>query len=348
MAIELNIQKQYSSFSLSLEFSSDAKKIGILGASGSGKSLTLKCLAGIEQPDSGRITVNNTILYDSAKKICQKPQVRKIGYLFQNYALFPTMTVEENISVGLKGKRTEKREKVQEFLQRFQLVGMEKRLPSQLSGGQQQRVALARILAYEPDVILLDEPFSALDSSLRDTMQQQLSELLSDYSGIVILVSHNREEIYQMSEELLILDEGKPVAKGPTKAIFDNPKSSAAARLTGWKNIGIVQPESSLFIPSWNFNLYPQKVIPSGVTGIAIRAHAFTLTPPKEEPFLCFPVYDPVITEEIGQYRIFFSPSPDAVEKLEAEIPKSLWTAKREDFPAAFYLKENDLLFLYE
>ena len=137
MAIEVRIKKKLGNFQLDIDFKTEENRIGILGASGCGKSMTLKCIAGIETPDEGRIIVDGTLLYDSAKKISLKPQKRHIGYLFQNYALFPTMTVEENIAAGLQGRKEEKRRRVVEMMEKFQLLGLGKQLPGELSGGQQ-------------------------------------------------------------------------------------------------------------------------------------------------------------------------------------------------------------------
>ena len=224
MAIEVKIQRKLNTFELNIDFKSDSKRIGILGASGCGKSMTLKSIAGIEPPESGLIKIEGKTVYDSENKVNLKPQKRNIGYLFQNYALFPTMTVEKNIAVGLKGKKQENAKRVREMIEKFQLTGLEKRFPAELSGGQQQRVALARIMAYKPDVILLDEPFSALDMYLKDRLQQELLELLEDYEGTVIMVSHSRDEVYRFSEELLIIDQGQIVAAGKTKELFQNPQ----------------------------------------------------------------------------------------------------------------------------
>ena len=168
MSLKVHIHSKLKGFELKVDFETNGKPMGILGASGCGKSMTLKCIAGIMTPDEGYIELRGKVLFDSKNKINLKPQDRKVGYLFQNYALFPNMTVAQNIAVGIRGSKSEKTEVVTKMLHNFHLQGLEKRYPSQLSGGQQQRVALARILAYEPDALLLDEPFSALDAYLKE------------------------------------------------------------------------------------------------------------------------------------------------------------------------------------
>ena len=278
MAIQVNIEKNFKGFSLRTAFESTTSSTGILGASGSGKSMTLRCIAGIETPDKGKIVINGRTVFDSEKKINLKPQERRIGYLFQNYALFPTMTVEKNIAAGLKGKKQENANRVREMIEKFQLTGLEKRFPSELSGGQQQRVALARIMAYKPDVILLDEPFSALDMYLKDRLQQELLELLNDYEGTVIMVSHSRDEVYRLSEELLIIDQGQIVAAGKTKELFQNPQRKEAARLTGCKNFtrAVYVDDHTAELTDWGITLRTeQRNIPENINYIGYRAHDF-------------------------------------------------------------------------
>ena len=275
--VELEIKKQYEKFRLDVAFKSEKKRIGILGASGCGKSLTLKSIAGIERPEKGRIVIDGVTLFDAGKKIFLKPQKRKVGSLFQNYALFPAMTVAKNIAAGLKGSKEEKQKKVQEMIGKFELTGLADRLPGQLSGGQQQRVALARIMAYEPDVILLDEPFSALDVFLKDRLQQELIEMLKDYEGTVIMVSHSRDEIYRFSEELLIMDQGKPVIYGETKEIFAKPVYKEAAKLTGCKNFSRIKrvDAHTAEILDWGITLHTNQEIDEQATWFGYRAHDF-------------------------------------------------------------------------
>lgn len=277
MAISVQIKKKLGNFRLDIRFQSDSKRIGILGASGCGKSMTLKSIAGIETPDEGRIEVEGRTLFDRESKVNLKPQKRNVGYLFQNYALFPTMSVEKNIAAGLKGSRQENDRRVREMIGKFQLEGLEKRLPGQLSGGQQQRVALARIMAYEPDVILLDEPFSALDMYLKDQLQQELIRMLEDYEGTVIMVSHNRDEVYRFSEELLIIDQGHIAASGETKELFQNPVSKEAARLTGCKNFSRVRriDGHTLDAQDWGITLHIKGEIPDYTEWVGYRAHDY-------------------------------------------------------------------------
>ena len=274
--VELEIKKKYEKFRLDVAFKSEKKRIGILGASGCGKSLTLKSIAGIERPEKGRIVIDGVTLFDAGKKIFLKPQKRKVGYLFQNYALFPNMTVEQNIGIGFTGNKEDKQKMVEQLIHHFQLDGLEKLYPSKLSGGQQQRTALARIMAYEPDVILLDEPFSALDAYLRERMLTELMEMLSDYEGTVIMVSHSRDEIYSFSEEVLVIEDGHGIRLGPVKEVFNAPRYKTAARLTGCKNIADVyrMDAQTVYVKDWDVQLiFKGRSVPENVKAIGIRAH---------------------------------------------------------------------------
>lgn len=276
MSIEVSIHKKLKGFTLDVRFSNDRECMGILGASGCGKSMTLKCIAGIEQPDSGRIVIDGKVLYDSEKKINLTPQQRKIGYLFQNYALFPTMTVEENIRCGIRVRSKEEREQiVSGQLKRFHLTELGKRYPVQLSGGQQQRVALARMFAHEPEVILLDEPFSALDSYLKDELQQQLLETISGFRGETIMVSHSRDELYMICPQLAIMSEGEILLKGNTQEIFKKPINAQAARLTGCKNISEIRKISDyrVYASDWGLEISTASPVTDKIRYIGVRAH---------------------------------------------------------------------------
>ena len=272
-----DIHKRIGGFDLNVLIESDASRIGILGESGSGKSMTLKCIAGIESVDSGHIEVSGRVLYDSGKKTSLKPQKRNVGYMFQNYALFPTMSVLKNVMAGLGRATEENRSRAADMLKRFRLNGLEDRLPGELSGGQQQRVALARIMVTEPDLILLDEPFSALDSYLKDRMQVEMLEMLEDYEGQAVMVSHGRDELYRFSEELFIISEGQIIRHGETGSVFRQPEKAVAARLTGCKNISAARriSEHAVEATDWGMTLKLDRVIPKSVNFVGYRAHCF-------------------------------------------------------------------------
>lgn len=277
MSLSVNIKKQFKDFKLQVRFSSDGNPLGILGASGSGKSMTLKCIAGIETPDEGTIEVNGRVLFDSAKKINVPPQKRRIGYLFQSYALFPHMTVEQNVACALVGGKAEKKEKIGRLLRQYGLEDFGGRYPSQLSGGQQQRVALARILAYEPEVLLLDEPFSALDAHLKEALQIEMMNLLKEYPGDAVMVTHNRDEVYKLCRNLLILDGGRAEALGDTRQLFLRPGNLITARLTGCKNFSRAEKisENTVYAADWDCRLKVKENIPPGLTHVGVRAHYF-------------------------------------------------------------------------
>ena len=226
MALEVDIHRKLHDFELNISFTTEGcSRLGVLGPSGCGKSMTLKSIAGIVTPDSGRIVLNDRVLFDSEKKINLRPQQRRVGYLFQSYALFPHMKIVDNIACGLKLSSREARSnrQIKELMDMLHLTGLEERYPGQLSGGQQQRVALARILLYQPEIILLDEPFSALDEPLREELQKQLSEILHSWQREVILVTHSHSEVRKLSDRLLVLESGHIVQFGDTKELLPQP-----------------------------------------------------------------------------------------------------------------------------
>ncbi len=277
MAIECQLKYKAGDFLLDVDFISKAKRIGILGASGAGKSMTLKMLAGILSPDRGRIVVDGRILFDRAGRIDLKAQKRRAGYLFQNYALFPSMTTRQNIGIGIPEGQGDRDRIVSSLIRRFGLEGQENHYPSQLSGGQQQRAALARILAAAPAFILLDEPFSALDGHLRDRMNRELILQLEDFPGTVIMVSHSRDEIYRFSEEILILDQGQLIDQGSREDVFAHPAGVRAAALTGCKNFSRAArtDDHHLRALDWDLTIYTKQILPEKLTAIGYRAHDF-------------------------------------------------------------------------
>ncbi len=241
MSLYVSIRKALGSFRLDVSFETEGGVLGILGASGCGKSMTLKCIAGIERPDEGRIVLNGRTLFDSERKINLPPQQRRVGYLFQQYALFPNMTAEQNIAAGARRlPKDRRREAVAAMMEKMRISDLRDKYPAQLSGGQQQRTALARILINEPEVLLLDEPFSALDSHLRDSMEQEVMGVIGHFGGATLLVSHSRDEIFRMADTIAVYDRGRIDALDEKHALFRDPKTYTAALLTGCKNFSRV------------------------------------------------------------------------------------------------------------
>lgn len=276
MSVVVDIRKKTKEFSLDVSFKAENETLGLLGASGCGKSMTLKCIAGIETPDAGRITIDGITVFDSGKKINICPQKRKTGYLFQNYALFPTMTVAQNIGIAMKDTADRERgPRIAKLIEKTHLFGLENRYPRQLSGGQQQRTALARLLAASPRIIMLDEPFSALDSFLRQQMEEELLDSLTAFPGTILFVSHNRDEAFRICARLAVLHDGKKVREGPTADILSDPQTVEAARLTGCKNIAPATKAGKrhISVPSWGLTLETEADVMDDIKHAGIHAH---------------------------------------------------------------------------
>lgn len=341
MALEVNISKKFSGFHMKVEFEMDGGCLGILGASGCGKSMTLKCVAGIEKPDKGRIVLNDRVLFDSEEGINVPARDRHIGYLFQNYALFPAMTVEDNLGIVIPGKKTEKGRVIDEILQRFQLSGLKKRYPSQLSGGQQQRVALARMLLSTPEVILLDEPFSALDGFLRDILQNEMLEFIRDYGKDVLMVSHSRDEIYTFCNQMVVMSEGKSLLQGNTRDIFQNPGTMEAARLTGCKNISAIERlgDYELYACDWNIRLKTAERIRETIRYIGIRGH--TLIPVSQPGENTMKIRLRGVTDTPFERQVIF-------HNGEEKDSKQIWLIqdKKEDIPLFIQFPKEEILLL--
>jgi molybdate transport system ATP-binding protein len=282
VSLEVDIRKKWPDFRLDIRFKAGREIVGFLGASGSGKSMTLKCIAGIITPDEGIIVSDGVPLFDSDKKINLPPQKRRAGYLFQNAALFPNMTAEQNVLCVTGNIRDykQKRKKAADIFTRMGLDGLQHRYPHQLSGGQQQRVALARIILSEPNVLMLDEPFSALDSYLRWQLEQELGTILGEFSGTSIFVSHNRDEIYRLCDCVRIVSNGSITAAGDKWELFNDPQSYDACLLTGCKNISPAHrtADDSVFAEDWAMTLDCGGKPAGDIRYVGIRAHDIVLT----------------------------------------------------------------------
>ena len=222
MSLYVDIEKDLGSFKLKVKFEQENGILGLLGQSGCGKSMTLKCIAGIVKPDKGKIISNGKVFFDSEKKINLTPQQRNIGFLFQNYALFPHMSVKQNIQLGIeKLSKEEKDEITKKYLKKFRLEGFEDRYPWQLSGGQQQRIALARALCLNPDILILDEPFVGLDPKASHTLKEIMRELCNEGSAI-FFSTHVLEVAEKLCDKIAIIKDGKIVAEGTTEQVKGN------------------------------------------------------------------------------------------------------------------------------
>ena len=279
MSLEVTITKRLEGFTLHADFTAGNTAAAILGASGCGKSMTLRCIAGVVKPDSGRIVLDGRVLFDGEKGIDLPPQQRNVGLLFQNYALFPNMTVEQNILCALKKEKDPAARKAAcgSALRAMRLEELAHRLPSELSGGQQQRAALARILAGRPRILMLDEPFSALDSYLREEVEGEVGSLLSNFDGTALLVTHDRDEAYRLCREMIVMDSGEVLRAGTTKEVFADPRRLTVARLTGCKNIlpCVRVDEHHVRLPGWERELTVALPVPEGCCAVRIRAHDF-------------------------------------------------------------------------
>jgi molybdate transport system permease protein len=345
LGLFVDIEKKLPSFHLQVSFNTDKQPLGLLGGSGAGKSMILRCIAGIETPTKGRIVLNGRVLFDSETGINVPSRDRHIGFLIQNYALFPNMTVAQNIAFGLPKKLSagSVRVQVEEQLIAMQLQGLGDRYPHQLSGGQQQRVALARALASQPEALLLDEPFSALDTHLRSQLEQQMTETLADYQGVALFVTHNMEEAYRVCPNLLVLEHGQAAHYGSKYDIFEHPMSVSVAQLTGCKNFSRAVPQGKQQVQAldWGCHLEVLKPIPDELSHVGIRAHQiiFTHDSSQANTFPCWLVRTSETPHRMTLFlKLHTAPNNNQDYHLQAEVFKEKWTQIK-DQPSPWYVR---------
>ena len=236
--VEVQIRLGLNGFTLDVAWTAGDGVSVLFGPSGSGKTLTLQCLAGLVRPEAGRIVVDGRVLFDSAAGIHVPPQERRLGYVFQGYALFPHLTVRANVAFGLRRRPlAERDQRTAEVIERLGLVGLEGRYPRELSGGQRQRVALGRALAIEPALVLLDEPLSALDLPLRRALRDELQAILADWRMPAVLVTHDFSEAYQLGDRVVIYEAGRVRQAAPRGDLLWRPASESVARILGVRNL---------------------------------------------------------------------------------------------------------------
>jgi molybdate transport system ATP-binding protein len=236
--LEVRLLKHLAGFTLDVEWTADGGVAALFGPSGAGKTLTLQCMAGLLRPDAGRIVVDGRVLFDAAARVDVPPQGRRVGYVFQGYALFPHLTVADNVGFGLRGRpAAERARRVTEVIGRLGLRGFERRYPGELSGGQRQRVALGRALAIDPALLLLDEPLSALDAPLRRTLRDELRGVLSEWGTAAVVVTHDFPEAYRLGDRIVVYEAGRVVQSAPRAELLWQPASESVARIMGIPNV---------------------------------------------------------------------------------------------------------------
>lgn len=328
----VDLQKDLPDLTVAAKFTTHDRPLGILGASGAGKSTILRCVAGLVTPTWGRIVLNGRVLFDAQQGVNLPSAKRRVGFVFQNYALFPHMRVARNIGFGLQDlSRDERRARVERSLKLLQLQGLEKYYPHQLSGGQQQRVALARALVTNPEVLLLDEPLSALDNYLRDCVEKFLIDLFATYSGAALLVTHKLEEAYRLCDRWLVLSDGWAIACGHKEDIFERPRTYAVAQLTECKNISPAKPVGDRCVCSLAWNnciLQVAEPLPDPLAYIGIRAQhlRFLLEPTEENVFHCWPVATSETQHHMTLYLHLGDRQPKGEDyHLQAQLSKETW-----------------------
>jgi molybdate transport system ATP-binding protein len=340
MAIYVDIEKKTGGVLRRFTFDSTAATVGVLGNSGSGRTLLLRCIAGVETPDRGKIQIHGKTVYDSEKHVNLKPSERRIGYLVSDYALFPKLSVEQNIACGYRGKRKEKEHTVEEYIRRFELEGLEDELPGKLNDEQRQRVALARMMIAQPQILLMDEP---LLGSRRELLWSNLVRYLKLFDGGYLFASQDPNEIYALCSWSVILEDGSVLAKGETKELFSQPGSVRAAQLTGCQNFSRVAPLDEYHVRAldWGIALRTAQKVEAHITHVGIRSHAMCTV--DEYTQNCLPVQ--CIAKREGLTSLEFQ----IRNAREPESSELVWkSSKGTDVPPYLYLPPEQLMLLGE
>lgn len=331
IGLDVDVERRLESFVLKVSLQASRGPVGLLGPSGAGKSMTLRMIAGVSTPDRGRIVLNERVLFDRSSGQNIPAAQRRIGFVFQDYALFPHLTVAENVAFGLRGQsKQNRRTQIERYLASMQIADLANRYPKEISGGQRQRVAIARCMATNPSALLFDEPFAALDPHLRRQTEEQLRKTLIDFRGPVVFVTHDMEEAFRFCTDLQVLDHGKVIASGPKHQLFENPGSVAAARLTGCKNIvpAVAVAPRRVSIRAWDCELLTAAPVDGTLTHIGLRSHQvrFVGADGGDNVFPCWLVTANEAPHEMTVYlRLHSRPQPGDPAHLQADVPKDLW-----------------------
>ena len=334
--LELALSKTLPEFKLQAAINLDREIKAILGPSGCGKTMTLKCIAGLITPDQGNIRLNQQILFDSEQGINLPARQRNIGFLFQNYALFPHLTVLDNIAFGIRSLPADERQaRVEDLLPRMRLEGLGRRFPAELSGGQQQRVALARALAAVPQIALLDNLFSALDTIVKQRLSEELMEIQEYYRVHVLFVTHNLAEAYRLSSKMAIYDAGTVLQWGDRPSIIERPVSKQVAHLTGMENIcsaRISQIQGSrlqITVAGSNLTLSTENLAELALDqtrAVAIRPEYVRLAANEGENCIAARLLE--CTEELSLFSCHFQLGP-----VQDQIDIKVWVPKTVEVP---------------
>ena len=346
MALSVDIRKRLGDFRLEARFEAGDETLALLGASGCGKSATLRCIAGLLTPDEGRILLDGVALFDSAARVDLPPQRRGVGYLFQDYALFPHMTARQNIAAGVRD-RASRRETAEELIHRFRLEDAADRRPGQLSGGQRQRCALARILASEPRAILLDEPLSALDSYLKSQLELELAQTLDRFPGTAVWVSHDRGEVFRSCRRVCVLDRGRSQPVRTLEDLFRAPGTEAAARLSGCENLARAVPQGeTVLLPEWNLALRCSAPAEADFRCVGIRARQIRPAVPGTEN--SFPCAVARVIQDVFSTVVLLRPEGAAPEAppLRMELDRAAWQAVPDQRRLTAAIPPEDILLL--
>lgn len=359
MPLEAQFRQTLREFALDVSFQAGDEPLAVLGPSGSGKTMLLRTIAGLEKPDRGTIVLNDRVVFDAARRIHVPARERRVGMLFQNYALFPHRTAAENIGFGLRGVTPDERQaRVSEAAERVHVSGLQARFPRELSGGEQQRVALARALVIEPEALLLDEALAALDTHLRNQVEQQLQETLGSFRRPALLVTHNIEEAYRLGRKLLVLVRGRIAASGEIGELFNHPPSVEVAQLTGCKNFSAARATSDYLLEAldWNCRLRVPRMSGAPPSHVGIRAHHIDFVEAggnaakSENVFPCWLVRSSETPFRITLFlRLHSEPSGGGGHHLQAEVFKEKWDRFRHlPFPWHVRLSPESLLLFPE
>jgi len=333
--LELDIERRFPGFHLRVRLAVHHELVVLFGHSGSGKSLTLRAIAGLLRPDRGRILIDGRPVFDAAAGVDLPPRLRRVGFVPQHYALFPHLTVRENIAFGLHGLRRRERERrVAELVALLGLEGLEGRRPHEISGGQAQRVAVARALAPRPRLLLLDEPFSALDNALRVTLRRELARLRRELDLTIVFVTHDLREAYNLADRIAVFDAGRVLQVDDREAVFHRPACRRVAELTEVRNIwrGVVAEAAAEHVtvqtPRFALRAPAGPFQPGQRVDVCIRPERVILLRPERHPAEA--LRDTALTAEIvseeahgAAHTLFFRlPGADEVpHDVEVDLP---------------------------